>query len=393
MRIKNLQAIKHSNRATVLNFIRQQGSLSRSDIARELGLSPTTASAAVSDLLGSGLVRESGHGASTGGRRPILLEINPDGGTVISVDVASAYSGRTIRAAALDLQSEILTEIRRPIEIGSNEMMFAAVRGVIEELIVSPAVQLHEAVAIGVGVPGLVNAECGEVVFTNMGIANLRLGPLLAERFGAPVLVQNSEDAAAVGECRFGAGRGCSSLLYLSVGAGVGAGLVVEGQIHQRSRISAGEIGHMTIEPDGLRCRCGNHGCLSALVSSDNLVAAVQATLPAPTGASLDVPGILRAAEAGDTPYREVVTRAAEMIGIAIANVINLLNPEVIVLGGELFEESAWLFAEVKRVAHRRALQDYLPGVRLLRSSLGRRAGLQGVAVLALDTILDPTTL
>lgn len=393
MRVKNLQAIKRSNRATVLNFIRQQGSVSRSGIARELGLSPTTASAAVSDLLASGLVHESGRGESTGGRRPVLLEINPHGGTVISVDVASAYRGRTIRAAALDLQSEILTEIRRPAEIESNKMMLAAVQGVIEELIMSPAVQLHEAVAIGIGVPGLVNAEWGEIVFTNMGVAKLKLGPLLAETFGAPVLVQNSEDAAAVGECRFGAGRGCSTLLYLSVGAGVGAGLVVDGQIHQRSRISAGEIGHVTVEPNGPRCRCGNSGCLSALVSSDNLVAAVQAALPAPPITRLDVRDILRAAEAGRAPYLEIVTHVAEAIGIAIANVINLLNPEVIVLGGELFEGSKWLFAAVEQVVQRRVLRDYLPGVRLVRSSLGRRAGLQGVAVLALDTILDPTAL
>lgn len=393
MHVKTRESLKRANRATVLNFIRQCELVSRSEIARGLGLSPSTASAAVSDLIESGLVRENGHGTSTGGRRPILLEIDPHGGTVISVDIASSYRERTMRAAALDLQSEILTEIRRPAEIESNEMMLAAVRGVIEELIASPDVYLHDAVAIGVGVPGLVNAERGELIFTNMGAAGLQLGARLAETFAAPVLVHNSEDAAAVGEYRFGAGRGCGSLLYLSVGAGVGAGYVVDGKIHQRGRTSAGEIGHMTIEPDGPRCRCGNRGCLSALVSSEKIVAAVEAGDPRQGRTPLGVPAILQAAEAGQSPFAEVIARAAETIGIAIANVINLLNPEVIVLGGELFEGPDTFFAQVERAARRRALQDYLPGVQMVRSSLGRRAGLQGVAVLALDTILDPTNL
>lgn len=399
MPVRNLQTIKQSNRATVLNFIRQQEPVSRSDIARELNLSPTTASAAVSDLIDSGLVRESGQGASTGGRRPILLEIDPKGGTVISVDVSSAYGRRIIRAAALDLKSDILTEVMREQEIEGNAAFLSAISNIIHDLIDSPDVELREAVAIGVSVPGLVNAGSGELVFANINVSSLALGSLLAQEFRAPVLVQNSEDAAALGEYRFGAGRGCHSLLYLSVGAGAGVGLVVDGRIYQRGRTSAGEVGHVTLQPDGPLCRCGNRGCFSTLVSSEALVDAVHAALaagngPAPaelTGGASDVPQIMRAARAGQPQCLEAVKAAAEWVGIVMANLINLLNPEVIALGGELFEGDNYFFSLVQSIAGRRALKDYVPGVRLVRSSLGRRAGLQGVALLALDRLLDPT--
>lgn len=400
MPVRNLQTIKQSNRATVLNFIRRQEPVSRSDIARDLNLSPTTASAAVSDLMESNLVREIGRGASTGGRRPIMLEINPKGGTVISVDVSSAYKRRIMRAAALDLKSDIITEIMRQQEIEGNEALLAAISGIIRDLIASPDVELGEAVAIGVSVPGLVNADSGELVFANINVSKLPLGPALAQEFQAPVLVQNSEDAAALGEYRFGAGRGCRSLLYLSVGAGAGIGLVVDGHIYPRGRTSAGEIGHVSLDPDGPLCRCGNRGCFSALVSSEALVQAVHGSLSHNSDTagfdlspqSLDVQHIMRAAQAGQSHCLEAVTGAAEWVGMVIANLINLLNPEVIALGGELFEDNDYFFSLVQDLARQRALPDYVPGVRLVQSSLRRRAGLQGVAVLALDKLLDPTS-
>ena len=396
LQAKNLQAIKQSNRVTVLDFIRHNEPVSRRGISRDLEISPTTASTAVSDLINMNLIREIGQGVSTGGRRPILLEINPKGGTVISVDVASAFDRRIIRAGALDLKSNILIEIKHEHHIGSNETMLAAIRGIIHELIASPDVELQEAVAIGISVPGLVNAETGELVFTNINVKQLRLGPLLTDEFQAPVLVQNSEDAAALGEYRFGVGQGATSLVYLSIGAGVGAGFVVNGRIYQHGRTSAGEIGHITVQPDGPVCGCGNRGCLSALVSSEMLVQSVQTALEeghvVDTAVlnpdTLDIHQIMAAAQTGEPLCQDVVTQASEWVGMTVANIINFLNPEVIVFGGELFEENTYFFSLVKQVARRRALPDYMNTVCLTQSSLGRRAGLQGVAVLALDTLL-----
>ena len=401
MQAKNLQSIKQSNRATVLDFIRNYAPISRRQISRDLEISPTTASAAVADLIELGLVREIGHGTSTGGRRPISLEINPKGGTVISVDVSSRFNTRIIHAAALDLKSNILTSIQREQQITSNETMLNAVRNVIHDLIASPDVKLRDAVAIGVSAPGLVNAKTGEMVFASFNVSHLQLGSALTDEFQTPVLVQNNEDAAALGEYRFGAGQGYESLVYLHMGTGIGIGFVINGRIYQHGRISAGELGHITVQSDGPLCRCGNHGCLTALVSSRKIVKQVQAALAdfgyVPQTSILspdtvDIHQVMAAAQAGEPLCQDILKQASEWAGIAVANVINLLNPEAIVFGGELFEESSYFFLLVKQVVQRRTLNDYLNSVHLAQSSLGRHAGLQGVGVLALDTLLKSPT-
>lgn len=385
----------------ILDFIRQRAPISRRQISRDLAISPTTASAAVSDLIELGLVREMGHGSSTGGRRPISLEINPKGGTVISVDVSSRFNNRIIRAAALDLKSNILTKIKREKTIDSNATMLDAVRNVIHDLIASPDVKLRDAVAIGVSVPGLVNAKTGEIIFATFNVRHLQLGEALKKEFHTPVLVQNNEDAAALGEYRFGAGQGYESLVYLNMGTGIGMGFIIDGRIYQHGHISAGELGHITVQADGPRCRCGNRGCLTTLVSSKEIVKQVQATLAGEgfisktnllSPQTVDIHQIMTAAQAGESFCHEILKQTAEWAGIAIANIINLLNPEAIVLGGELFEGNSYFFSLVERVVQQRALNDYLNSVYLAQSSLGRSAGLQGVGVLALDTLLKSPT-
>lgn len=396
--VKNLQTVKNLNRASVLTFIRQHEPVSRRAIARQLGMSPSTASAAVSNLMERGLVRETGQGASTGGRRPILLEIDPKGGLVISVDVAGSSLERTIRAAALDLKSNIVLDVKHRQPIFGNEAMLAAIQNVISELLDSPQIDKRPPLALGISVPGLVDAQTGTLLFTNINVQDLPLGQILHESFQAPVIVHNSEDAAALGEYWFGSGQGCHSLMYLSVGAGVGAGLVVRGKIYQPGRISVGEIGHMTVQYDGPLCHCGNRGCLSALVASEVIVESVAAALrdgynptsKALTGLppdALDIHQVLAAAEAGEVLCRDILVEKAEWVGIAVAAMVNVLNPEVIVLGGELLEGSDFFLAPVQKVVKRRALSAYTGAMRLVRSGLGRNAGLRGVSVLAMEEL------
>lgn len=397
MQGKYLQKIKASNRATVLDFIRHAEPVSRRKIAIDLQLSPTTASAAVSDLLETGFVRESGHGVSTGGRRPVMLEINSKGGTVIAVDIQSIYGKRIVRAAALDLKCNPIHEIRHELEINGNDELIEALQNIIIDLINSPHVKLKDAIAIGISVPGLVNATTGEVILTNINVHNLALGPTLSERFRAPVIVQNTEDAAAMGEFRFGIGQGANSLIYLSIGEGNGAGIVINGSSFQAGRTSAGELGHMTVQADGPLCWCGNRGCLTSFVTSkilvDKTIAKLeqgdQSTLLPSDTAAIDIGAIMSAAEKGDPISLEITAEAAEYIGVAVANLNNVLNPELILFGGELFDQSQFFFEQVVTATRSRSLAHYAEMVRLERASLGGQAGLRGVAVLALDELLQ----
>ena len=396
LQVKNLQAVKQSNRALVLDFIRQNEPVSRRSISKDLDISPTTSSAAVNDLIDIGFVREIGHGVSTGGRRPVMLEINPKGGTIISVDVASTYNQRVIRAAALDLKSTILTEVKENHHIDSNETMLGAIRSVIHALIKSPDVKLRDAVAIGISAPGLVNAETGELVYASLNVDRLPLGEALYEEFKVPILIQNAEDASALGEYYFDHNQGVSSVVYLTMGTGVGMGFVVDGDIYQRNRTSSGELGHITVKPDGPQCVCGNQGCLTTLVSSPKIVSTINAAIAegytpidnALLVSDLDVNQIILAAQAGDPLCKETINEVAQWAAIAVANVINLLNPETIVFGGELFEKNDYFFSLVKTLVEQRTLKHFAESVQLSQSTLGRQAGLQGVAVLALDALL-----
>ncbi|MFK7803048.1 MAG: ROK family protein [Anaerolineae bacterium] len=396
VQVKNSQVVKQSNRTLVLDFIRQNEPVSRRTISRDLDISPTTSSAAVTDLIEIGFVREIGHGVSTGGRRPVMLEINPKGGTIISVDVASTFNQRVIRAAALNLKGTIITEVKENHFIDSNETMLASIRSVIHSLIIAPDVKLRDAVAIGISAPGLVNAETGELVYASLNVDRLPLGPTLHEEFQVPILIQNAEDAAALGEYYFGQNQAGGSVVYLTMGTGVGMGFVIDGDIYQRNRTSSGELGHITVKPDGPECICGNHGCLTTLVSSPKIVSEIKDAIaegytPAENalcGDDLDVNQIILAAEAGDLLCEKMINEVAQWAAIAVANVVNLLNPEKIVFGGELFEKNNYFFSLVKEIVEQRTLKHFAETVQLTQSKLGRQAGLQGVAVLALDALL-----
>ncbi len=160
--VKNLQAVKNLNRAAILSHIRLHEPVSRRAIARNLDMSPTTVSAAVEDLIGRGLVRALGEGKSTGGRRPILLEINPEGGLVVAVDIASSAQERRVRAAAFDLQNRIVLELTRPQMLGGNKAMLGAIQSIISDLLESPELGHFPTQAIGVSVPGVVDAHTGK---------------------------------------------------------------------------------------------------------------------------------------------------------------------------------------------------------------------------------------
>lgn len=398
MRAVHLKQLQKSNRRTILGFIREHEPVARHQIADELGLSPTTVTSAVSHLIQQDIVREIGAGPSSGGRRPIMLGINPDGGIILAVDMSSALPTRILRAAALDLKGNAIREIENRSDIQGNEALKSAIISILNELLTSQDVDLTRILAIGVGVPGLVDAESQTLILANIGVNQLHLGEELGSFFNLPVLVRNSEDVAALGEYHYGAGRDASSILYLSVGYGVGAGLVVDGEIFPRHGVSAGEIGHMTVSPDGPVCHCGNQGCLSAMVNSGAVVEQVQYSLSQNYRSTsgllqekekISLAEILSGAALGEYLCKEVLQETARWLGIAVGNVINLLNPEMIIFDGDFFEEDVVFLDMVKKEVQKRVFQPYLQSTTLLHSSLGRNAGLKGIGILAMDAVFQ----
>ncbi len=250
---------------------------------------------------------------------------------------------------------------------------------------------------VGLASAGLVDVRAGTVLFAaNLGWSDVPVRRLLEERLRLPVVVANDARAAALGEWRFGAGRGASDLVYITVGTGIGGGIVSAGRLLLGARGLAGEIGHVTVEPDGAPCACGGRGCLEALASGPAIARAALARIEA--GQASTIPELLagdlgqltaqvvaHAALAGDELAKTVVHQAARYIGIALANLVHTLEPQIILIGGGVAQTGDLLFDAVRAAVRERTIAGLHEGVRIQPAALGDDAGALGAAALSLE--------
>lgn len=338
------QETRAHNERLVLGTIYDRGPISRAEVARTTGLTRTTVSDLVATLLRDGLTNEMGRGPSTGGKAPILLEVVDDARHLIGLDLGE----KVFRGAIVDLRGEIVESFDVAVEDRDGREALERVFGLVERLIAGAT---RPILGIGIGTAGLIDTPLGTVLqAVNLDWRDVPLGELVRARTGLPVYVVNDSQATALAEHVFGGPR-TSNLLVVKVGQGVGAGIVIDGRLFQGDGFGAGEIGHTTVRPDGVACRCGRRGCLETVVSSrailDRLVAAGW------TG-SLD--DAQRALTAGDPTVAEVVVAAGRELGVAVAWLIGALNVHRVVLVGSAagFGEP-WL-AAVRAEATRGAL-------------------------------------
>jgi glucokinase-like ROK family protein len=258
------------------------------------------------------------------------------------------------------------------------------------------AVGEHVLPSIGVGTPGLVDMRSGVIVSAaDMGWANVRFGTLVEQETGLPAIVANRSKVAALAEYWYASTRGVQDLIYVTVGTGVAAGIIHHGELYLGINSSAGELGHITVLPDGPGCACGNRGCLQQLVSEDAIAQRARVALRAAHGGELmEVVGnhpeqlaasdVLVAADAGDPTALEVVSEAADFLAIGIANLVNLFNPQLIYLGGPVIEQSSAIYARVSEQIQQRAMAYPLSALSVRRSTFGPEAGAVGASVLVL---------
>jgi predicted NBD/HSP70 family sugar kinase len=350
------QTREHNHRL-VLRAVYEFGPISRAEVARSTGLTRTTVSDVVTDLLEDGIVEEVGRGPSSGGKAPIMLSIVGDARQVIGLDLGEAvFSG-----ALVNLHGEVRRVVELPVDGRNGDDALALVYRLVDELLADATAG---PLGIGVGTPGLVDARTGTILWAvNLDWQNLPLGGLLSERYGLPTTVANDSQAAALAEYTFGGdGPRQANLITIKIGRGVGAGLVLNGTVFQGDGFGAGEIGHVTVVDDGAACRCGGFGCLETVASS-GAIATRAATLAAELGtplsamrqADLTFEAVLAAYQAGDRAARTAALEAARYVGQAVAGLIGALNIGRIVLDGPVtaFGDD-WLGA-VRDEAARRA--------------------------------------
>jgi len=333
------------NQQLVLRALYDQSPLSRADLARMTGLTRTSVGGLVGTLIDDGLIKESGRGRSSGGKSPILLRVDPDGRHLIGLDLGEAqFSG-----AVVNLRGEILRSIHLPPD-GDSDATIELVFQLVDAL---RADDRSDLLGIGIGAPGIIDTSTGTVLWSvNQQWAELRLGPLLEERYGVPVVVANDSHAAALAELTFFRRPRPKNLIVIRVGRGVGAGIILNGQLFQGDGYGAGEFGHVSVGDAEAPCRCGRDGCLETATSMRSLVDAARAVEPSITDEGTLVSAFL----AGVTGIRRIVLDAARELGVAVGWLIGVLNVRHILLVGPVAGFGDDWLGEVRRSARSSAL-------------------------------------
>lgn len=360
------QQTRAYNAALVLRALYDFGPISRAEVARLSGLTRTTVGDVVNDLMGDGLAREIGRGPSTGGKAPILLELIDGARHVIGIDLGEFV----FRAALVDLRGQVQRTIERPVSGLTGDESLQVVHELIEELARDSRETL---LGIGVGTPGIVDSTTGVIrAAVNLDWNDLPLGEILRARHGVPVEVANDSRAAALAIELFSSRRR-TNLVAITVGRGIGAGVVLGGELFHGDGFGAGEIGHVVVDDDGAECQCGRFGCLETVANSNAiLLRATEAAAADPTSpiglraaaasasassGGLTLADVRAAIDDGDEHARRIVVTAGRFLGRAVAGIIGVLDVQHIVLHGSVAQlGEPWLEA-VRDEADRRSLR------------------------------------
>ena len=384
-----------SNAVLVLETMRATPEIARIDISRETGLSPATVTSVTSELMSAGLIEEVPLGPSTEqgrrGRPRVKLRIRGDAHRVVGTKLAD----RSITTAVLDFAGETLAEREHPLEGGITdpEQVGAAVGAAVRELCAANDLQLSEISAVGLGVPGFVDGPKGVVHWSRaFDRRDVNLRTLLAAHFDCPVFVDNDANLVAMAELWFGLGREVRDFIALTLENGLGMGIVIDRKLYRGSRRRGAELAHTKVALDGALCSCGQRGCLEAYVAEYALLREADLILdPSIADADPDIrmAALYQAAEEGNPRALEIFRRAGRMLGLGLANVVNIFDPTLIVMSGKsmryrfLYDET--VLAEMR--ANIIKVDDDPPEVHV--HEWGDLLWAKGAAALALDGITD----
>jgi predicted NBD/HSP70 family sugar kinase len=379
--------MRAQNSSLLLKVIWRERHISRAEIARVTGLSPSTVSAIVAGLQHAGLVRETGAGLSRGGRRPTMIGFCDDVFTLIGVDIGASH----VTVVLTDLRADVRVARSGLYPVRSDpDGALAMVRAFIDEGVRELGVSLRHVIGIGVGVPSPVRPD-----------APGRLPPLivpawrdhdvheiLTRAYGLPIFVENDANLGALAEQWWGAGRTGKDLTYIKIGTSIGSGHIINGELYRGAGGTAGEIGHLRIDPAGPRCACGLTGCLTTFIGSEILVARAQREVAGAAGNIASVGDLVRTARAGDAGARRIVADVGGHLGVAVASLMNVLNPGVVVLGGEITGVGELLLGSVRAAVRDRSVVTTFEDTGIMTSNLGDRAIAVGAATMVLQAAL-----
>lgn len=394
--------VRRMNRSIILEVFRTRKTLSRANLAINTGLNPSTVSSIIGELIQENLIRETDLIQIGTGRPGRLLELNPEGGCALGIEVNVDY----IEFLITDFAANVLW---RQHQVSTPEVGQEAIMTIVSRLAeqASTFIQARKSrlLGVGVGMPGLVDVSSGVLRFApNLHWEDVPIRDILAGHFNCPIYVENEANVAALGEYYFGAVRNVKNFIYLSAGIGLGSGIVIGGKLFRGMSGYAGEAGHMTMDVNGELCGCGKRGCWETLAGPRAVEQRVQRSLALGAESVLQdmahgdlkniaFEDILQAAKDGDRTAMDALAKVAFYLGIGIANLVNLFDVEVIVLGGILNNASSFMLKDIERVVFENTLAPGREHLRIIPSAHGSDACVMGAIALVLDDILHEPAL
>jgi glucokinase-like ROK family protein len=381
----------------VLDHVRAHGASSRAELAEATGLGLSVLAQRVEALLDYGLLAEDRIGVSTGGRAPRLLRFRADAGYLLVADLGATSAD----VALADLSGEILVHRAEASDIAAGpDAVLTRVERLFEECLAETGALPGSLWGIGIGVPGPVEFESGRPISPPImpGWDGYRVRERFAEH-NVPVWVDNDVNLMALGELTGGCGRGIDDFVFVKIGTGIGAGIVVDGRIHRGAQGSAGDVGHIHVQAEGREviCRCGMNGCLEALAGGAALARDAEAAARAGRSeilrALLSEKGFLEAADVavaskhGDPVSVELITEAGRLVGQMLTGIVNFFNPSLLVIGGGVAGAGDLLLATIRQTIYRRSLPLATRDLIVRRSELDGRAGVIGAATMVANEL------
>src|SRR5438094_7172934 len=377
----SLSWLRDRNRRRVLDVLRISGRTSQADIARATGLSRTTIHTLIGELKEEGMVLEvDGRPAGAGSGRPAAqLVLHTTSRAVLGIDFGHSH----VQVAVADLAHNVLAERHRDLDVNhrANEALdFSAEMAA--EVLGEAGIDRSRVIGAGIGIPGPVDRERGTAGSATIlpGWVGLRIADAMQKRLGLPVEIENDANLGALAELTWGAGRDCSNFAYVKAATGIGAGIVVDGRLLRGATGTAGEIGHTTLDEAGPLCYCGNRGCLETVASGPAIVDLVGLV----DGERPSLGRIIELAAAGDLRCRRAIADAGRQIGVAVAGLCNLVNPERVIVGGLLSRAGEVLLRPMRDSIRRHAVQAAAATLDVRAAVFVERAELLGALALAL---------
>ena len=364
-----------------MGALRERGSLSQADIARATGLSRTTVHSLVVGLKGAGIVREvdSSGPARRSGRPATLLVLQDESHAVLGIDFGHSH----VQVAVADLAHNVLAERRCDLDVNHHaSAALDAAASMATEAMVEAGIDRDSIIGAAIGIPGPVDRARGMAGSATIlpGWVGLRISETMEKRLGMFVEIENDANLGALAELAWGAGRGLSSFVYVKAATGIGSGLVIDGRLLHGATGTAGELGHTTLDEGGVLCYCGNRGCLETVASG----AAIVRLVAQASDDHVALTDVVDRAMSGDVRCRRAISDAGKEMGVALASLCNLVNPERVIVGGLLSRAGDLLLQPLRESIRRHAVLAAAENLDVVQAVFVERAELLGALHLAL---------